>query len=98
MNKDGGGLGHGGAADTPGPKAEVKSKAKGGAKEKRVETHSCHNCGEAGHLAAQCPNPPQCHCCGSTQHAKKDCTKLGSTCDLCGKTGHLKVKCRQQGA
>ena len=59
---------------------------------------ACDNCQQVGHLAAQCPNPPQCHCCGSTQHAKKDCTKLGSTCDLCGKTGHLKVKCRQQGA
>ena len=57
---------------------------------------ACDNCQHVGHLAAQCPNPPQCHACGSTAHAKRECPNLNKMCDLCGKVGHLKMKCRQQ--
>ncbi|KAL1528117.1 hypothetical protein AB1Y20_009481 [Prymnesium parvum] len=57
---------------------------------------TCNNCGVLGHLAGQCPEPPQCHACGSTAHAVAECPHREKACATCGKVGHLKAKCRQQ--
>ena len=57
---------------------------------------ACNNCGVVGHLAGQCPDPPQCHACGSIAHAVAECPNKDKTCDVCGKTGHLKAKCRME--
>ena len=67
-------------------------------------TSGCFNCGESGHLARSCPNPPRnsrekdtCYNCQQLGHHAGDCTNprvpRDFKCYGCGREGHLNRDC-----
>ncbi|CAE8735406.1 unnamed protein product, partial [Polarella glacialis] len=57
----------------------------------------CHNCGQKGHIAKDCPKEQLCSCCGLGGHRKAECPKGAKQCDICGKFGHLRAMCQSKG-
>ena len=53
----------------------------------------CSNCGENGHIKANCQRDPKCAKCGKANHTTVQCWR-DKTCRRCGMRGHVEERCR----
>lgn len=58
----------------------------------------CFNCGEVGHISADCSKPAMkmaCYNCGENGHKSRECPKerAPKTCYRCNEVGHISSQC-----
>ena len=58
-------------------------------KRPRPDFKACYNCGEAGHLSADCPNP-------RSQSKFKGIGRAGKMCYKCQQVGHMSFECNSR--
>jgi len=65
----------------------------GFSQEKKPKTVFCFNCGQPGHVKADCKKEKICYTCGEQGHLSRDCPNDEERCLRCGQYGHKAQDC-----